>query len=100
MTRAAAGFSLIELVIVVTIVSVLALTVTLGFTTEGRLTGTRDATPARAAEALETAVARARPRDPRAHAIGAAPNGGGLGGPSTRGGGLAADRARHFARGA
>ncbi len=60
MTRAAAGFSLIELVIVVTIVSVLALTVTLGFTTEGRLTGTRDATPARAAEALETAVSRAR----------------------------------------
>ncbi len=60
MTRAAAGFSLIELVIVVTIVSVLALTVTLGFATEGRLTGTREASPARTAEALEAGVARAR----------------------------------------
>lgn len=60
MTRDAAGFSLIELVIVVTIVSVLALTVTLGFATQGRLTGTREATPARAAAALEAAVTRAR----------------------------------------
>ncbi len=60
MTRAAAGFSLIELVIVITIVSVLALTVTLGFATQGRLTGTREASPARAAAALEAGVTRAR----------------------------------------